>query len=362
MKRHERSFSNKKGLWLDAEIDGFHHTLQNRKTSPNWDQFITQFPNSELINRHFIQKPEKNKIEDFSKALLDECNKYRPSWITVPQLPITDTTERNKVNKLLVESAVSWRSKTGFSGRLVFPVIFTHFNQIERKTEWGKTLGKTVKILSSSGIDLIWVVHSELCDWRGSGPNSRRMESLIDFHKDLRDDTNSIEIIAGPYWGLNLVLWSRQLCDYPAIRLGSGFQYMISGGVLRKGNSRIALPPLKRLVTIQPELRSWLERTMDILSETDPAYKSFSYILQRFDNYYANEELAKDQVNKYYSEWIDFIENSPPSGRQIALYQQLSSAYVLAKQLSRKKNTLPKSEAPARHPEKIAEQLMLLCL
>ena len=56
---------------------------------------------------------------------------------------------------------------------------------------------------------------------------------LVSFHEELQQASKDPKIlVAGPYWGMNLVLWARSLVHYPAIGLGTGARYFLSGGIL----------------------------------------------------------------------------------------------------------------------------------
>jgi hypothetical protein len=67
---------------------------------------------------------------------------------------------------------------------------------------------------------------------------------------------------------------------------------------------------------------------------------------------------ARVQVATFYKSWFQKFASLPPSGRALALYQDLSSAYVLGNTLEK----LPEEEKTARKPERVAQQLMLNCL
>jgi hypothetical protein len=164
-------------------------------------------------------------------------------------------------------------------------------------------------------------------------------------------------VIAGPYWGLNLVLWAKRLCRYPAIGVGSGYQYHLSGSLITNQPAiRLAIPPLRRWVRIG-ELREWLTQAMDSITPSDPAYAEFSYLRTNLAAL-STKPSSRRQIAQFYKKWFDEIEAVPAAGRALALYQMLSSAYVLGK-------TLPPfsaSEKTASRPERVAEYLMLNCL
>jgi hypothetical protein len=105
------------------------------------------------------------------------------------------------------------------------------------------------------------------------------------------------------------------------------------------------------------ELRNWLEKVLPRLNPTDDAYREFSALRDRF-SLVTERDNAKNQVAQFYVRWFEKIASVSAAGRALALYQDLSSAFVLGKQLP----PLPKSEAPGQTPSKVAEQLMLNCL
>src|SRR4051812_28777142 len=87
---------------------------------------------------------------------------------------------------------------------------------------------------------------SPLNDHTGVATNDRRFDELIRIHEACRTAIDaSVLRIAGPYWALNLLLWSRQLA-IPAISMGTGFQYVIPGRRVSQGRVRVPLGPLKR--------------------------------------------------------------------------------------------------------------------
>ena len=127
------------------------------------------------------------------------------------------------------------------------------------------------------------------------------------------------------------------------------------GGLAKKANVRVALDPIKRLVVAKPDLAGWLEESLKRLPPTDPACIEFSNINENLNSLWLGDN--RDQICKVYRKWVDSIAVAPVAGRALTLYQQLSSAYVLGRTLGE----LPE-EGPSRRPERVAQQLMLLCL
>jgi len=91
------------------------------------------------------------------------------------------------------------------------------------------------------------------------------------------------------------------------------------------------------------------------MSPSDPAYIEVAAILSRFPVLFRSNN--RDQIARIYKKWIDSLACVPVAGRPLTLYQQLSSSYVLGKSLS----DLPE-RGTARRPERVAQQLMLVCL
>ena len=180
---------------------------------------------------------------------------------------------------------------------------------------------------------------------------------VIAFHSEmLKELPDKTSVIAGPYWGLNLVLWVKQLCRAPAIGVGSAYQYHLSGGPKRTPVVRLAVPPLKRWVRITG-LRDWLTKAMDCVNAGDPAYTDLSYLKTNLTAL-STKEASRRQIAQFYKQWLGEIEAVPAPGRALALYQMLSSAYVLGKTLP----SFPDTEKAAMRPERVAEYLMLSCL
>ncbi len=344
--------------WLDPAIDGLHHKNLS-KLRDDYKDHIKKFPGYERVaDLQFQQNPDKAVVEQFVFSVLDSCNALKPDWISVPQLPLVNNVARNKINKLMAEQTKLWKLKRSYVGRLILPAIFTHQNQLNKKAERDKKILSIAKCFASAGADGVWAVDSSLKDQEGSGTFDERFLALRKFHEELNlvlsDDAITI---CGPYWGMNLVLWSRGSVRSPAIGLGSSYNYNIPGLKLQKGKKRVALRPLRRWAIASPQLRDWLRDAVASLSPGDPVITEFAAIEKDFSKLQipANGRI---QIAAFYKEWFDKFSTLPQAGRALALYQDLSSAYVLGKTLK----SLPAKEGAARKPERVAQQLMLNCL
>ena len=351
-------------VWIDPGIDGYHFISLGIKTKDDWRKdFLAQFAESDvLIDTQSFNSPNKTRIQQFVKSALDKCREYKPAWITIPQLPVVSDNSRNKINRMLASATNEWRSNAGFDGKLILPLIFSRQQQLKGRTQWKSKLELAKRCFREAGADGVWAVDADLEDEKGSGTFDNRFPKLIEFYTDLKDFFREQSIIiAGPHWGINLVLWVKGLCDYPAVGLGTGYRYYITKGHKHPPLSRIALPPLRRRAIVNNELRIWLDDSLSTLSRSDAVFGDLKMLLDRFD-FFAAQEEAKTQVAQFYKNWFNKIETNPPSGRTLALYQDLASAYVLGRQLAGQVGNLPSSEKSARDPAKIAKQLMLICL
>jgi len=357
------TLSKKFPLWIDPSVDGYHHILTRKsvgkKRATAWENLIDKFQKKEILgNADFLKKPDDVDLREFVTSVLDLCLEYKPNWITVPQLPLVNDVSRNKVNRSLAKATYEWKSGTTFEGKLVLPLIFTNQQQYKGKTERNKRRSVIKNCYEAAGASVIWAVDTSLSDRKGSGKFRRRFSNLIEFHKDLlKWFSKDATIIAGPYWGMNLVLWAQELCDYPAISLGTGYQYHIPGPYYAaRGSARVAIPPLRRSVVVDAELRRWLNEALKRLAPKDSAYQDISSLKEEFD-LFLDRDLARDQVAKFYKQWFDELEAVPAAGRPLALYQVLSSAFVFGKKMPK----LSRSEGSGGDPAIVAQQLMLNC-
>jgi hypothetical protein len=275
----------------------------------------------------------------------------------VPQLACATGSNRNKINRQLATATLTWQSKARFKGRLVLPLVITHVSQIKLKQERTKRVDLLSACLEESGASAVWVVDRSLNDQDGSSSvREYRLKSVIELHEQVRERTSGeIPIIGGPYWGLNLILWCKGIIQHPAVGMGNAFQYHLPGGHIQSAKSRIAINPLKRTAIASASLRSWIETTLGAISRSDPAFAELSSLIRNFQHLQID---GRNQIAATYSNWLKRLEQFPPAGRALALYQDLSSAYVFGKAL----DPMPQDEGSARRPERVAEQLMLHCL
>lgn len=346
-------------LWIDGSFDGFDDVESRRSTKDeknSWFEFMSKLKAFESFCK-CLDSPVQTTVNSIVNELLNQCASHKPAWISVPQLPIVDGANRNKINRALAIATGKWKSSHGFSGRLILPLIFMHQKQLTKKTERNPKVQQAEKCYHDAQADGFWVVDQSLLDDNGSSTlHQKRFPGVISLHEELNDKITSKIRIGGPYWGLNLVLWAKGLVESPLIGIGSGYNFFVAGGKIRPPSARIAIPSLRRRVKVTPDLANWFDKAIAGLASSHPARTEFSDIKKNL-TLYRDPARAKEQVAGFYKKWYDSIAAAPASGRSMALFQDLSAAYALGK-------SLPPidDEATARRPESVAEPLMLSCL
>ena len=344
-------------LWIDPGFDGL-HDLHSQSINSAWYKIISLIQDfAELSKPAFIAKPKPSIVETFVSALLDRCLKHNPHWITVPQLPAVSDSVRNKINRELARATGKWKSSRKFDGRLILPLIFTHPDQTRGKTQRKPKLEQAHRCYDESQADGIWTVDTSIPEEKSSVTiRNTRFKANIELHKELNDTIPSRIRIAGPYWGMNLLLWARGLIDYPAIGIGSTYQYyMPGGGHSNPPSARLAISPLRRRVNVK-QLNRWLTETLKIIGASHPDFLELDRIRRQL-TVLSDEDTARQQVATFYKRWFDTIAATPAAGRSLGLFQDLSRAFALGR-------SLPDfgTEEAARSAESVVEPLMINCL
>jgi hypothetical protein len=351
-------------LWIDAEVDGLHCPevfSASRTDFRKYRAYIEQFPNATAV---VDDKPDAGRVSEFVDAVLNSivksaANAPNLGYISVPQLPYTVGTGRNKINRMLAEAALRWKSAQRRPPKFILPVIFaTTRGQTDLKTHRTAKVKVAISCFEASGADGIWVVDSTLDDHDAAGTHeNRRFPGIINFHEELNKELPSDAVtVAGPYWALNLALWARGLVRFPVVGMGRSFQYFVPGRDPQSANTRVAIPPLKRLVVFSA-LRPWLQQTLHELPRTDPVRAEFEELSRKSDSL-QDKKHARRQIAIFYRDWLEKLEAAPNSGRALTLYQDLSAAFVLGSRLKPFDKNLEKVPNPAI----IAKQLMVNCL
>jgi len=359
-------------LWVDPAIDGLHYLIRAREDgkpswrshrNDAWQAWLGNFLDVDAVSTpEFLKKRNreaKHSVQEFVSKLLDACVALKANWISVPQLPhVTDAT-RNNINRHMAEAAGNWRSERSFHGRLILPVIFTHQDQLRSKPLRTRKISVALECYKKARAQGVWVVDESLEDSSGS-PKLRnvRFPDLLRFHEEIEGGLpRSVVKIGGPYWGMNLVLWARDLLDHPAVSLGTAYRYHLSGGFPVTPAARVAIAPIRQRARVTADLDSWLERASGEARIGDGARRQLGELRRNLRSF-SDPTRAQRQVAEFYRKWFDTIENLPAEGRAPGLYQDFSAAHVTGKGLPQ----LPRSEGTARHRGKVAESFMLQCL
>jgi hypothetical protein len=350
-------------LWVDAEVDGYSPEVFD--ASKNGYEGYRQY-------REYIQKfaghgellaaQDKTALAGFVNAVLDSVLEAASTasnlgYVSVPQLPYIPGSDRNKINRMLAEFTLRWKSTQRRPPRLILPVIFAkNLGQTDTKTDRRKKVELAVSCFEASGADGIWVVDSTLDDHAGLKKlENQRLPGIIHFHEEINAKLPPDTVtIGGPYWGLNLALWSRGLVRFPAIGVGS-YRYYVPGRLPKSASVRVAVPPLKRLV-VGAALRPWLQDALVVLGKSDPARRDLASLLKDLA-FLQTKEHARKRIAGFYRDWLVKLESVPASSRALTLYQDFSAAFVLGSKLG---DFGPPEDVP--DPAIIAKQLMVNCL
>ena len=127
-------------LWVDPAVDGLHRWPD---VSNDYRAHIGRFPSYDRIGDPVFQaKPVKDNVQSFVDAVLDECCRTvaQVQWLSIPQLPVVNDTSRNRINRLLAESTSVWKANRRSRVKLILPIVLTHQNQINLKTQRNKPI------------------------------------------------------------------------------------------------------------------------------------------------------------------------------------------------------------------------------
>lgn len=358
-------------FWIDPGVDGLDDLSKStpKKKDPKdkkakadprqaWFDSISCFEGFEdIADPSFQKSPKKVVVQDFVFSALDACTAHKPAVISIPQLPHVNGSDRNKINKAMAAAAASWQIKHP-KFMLILPVILNHAKHTESKTNRNTHVKLATQCLDAAKAQGCWIVDASLNDEEQSAPLRRkRLAGVVKFHEEFNAATTSSTLtrIAGPYWALNLLLWSRGLIDRVGIGVGTGYRYHLSGGFPSSGSPRIAIPPLYRRARTGVELRKWTVETLKAIEPTHPFHQPLTKLKPLTA---PAQEVARKQTAQFYRDWIDSLAATPTAGRAMALFQSLSIAFSYGKQIQEDLV----AEKAARQPESIAEALMLNCL
>jgi hypothetical protein len=345
----------KYSLWLDLAWDGAQQPVVN----PNYQIYIHRHGSLAcLANEEYLKSPQRTPLEGVLLKWLAEVVKASPYALSVPQLPHGDGVTNNKINKLLFAITLDWHQSLTHPPKLILPVILTNQRQLNKKTERNAKVNFVKSLVAKHSVEGLWITDQSIEDQQGTTNfEKERFPGIIDFFKEVRSACDVTTVIAGPFWGLGLLLWARGLASHFAIGLGSTYRYYLPGGMANPPKSRVMLAPLRRWASSTSGLVDWLDESLGLLPANSPEHAELAELRKGYSGL-LSRETAKRQVARCYRAWVDKIIKVPSAGRSVALFQDLSAAFVTGKALP----DLPDESGPARNPERVAEQLMLNCL
>lgn len=352
------SIRKKNKLWVDLEFDGFHPKAGAR--SDSWTELMAELPNfSDFRDPKFLRNPKKDKVDQFVNALLDQTDELGARYVSVPQLPHQGEFKVTRINKAMARASAEWRSKKSRSIDFILPIILTKRDHSAHITK--AFLDPIQSCFEESDAVGTWIVDESLDDQKGASTyQTERFPAMLKLSKELEKRVSARIRIAGPYWALNLVLWARGDITHPAVGIGNSYTYHITGGIPHNSSKvRLAIPNLVRWAVCGSQLEVWLHEAArkDDVNQPDKDQFLSLAALNRKVSTSSGKNAARRQIAEFYRDWIDSIESVQPDGRGVALFQQLSSAFVLGRKLKSME-----SENSAKQPEKIAEGLMTHCL
>lgn len=346
-------------LWLDARVDGLHNFSSGN--DDDWRAEVKGFGDADHLAQAATTDTsiDKGKVSAFVEAAMARCQKESPEWVSIPQVPLHHKFNRNKLNKAMAKAARVWKEKEQASCKLMLPVILMHQDLVNRKTERNGSIKASRTNYEEAQADGVWIVESSMNDQMGADTYSTdRFPGLVSFHEEISEALNDGAVhVGGPYWGLNLVLWARGLIDYPAVGLGAGFQYYVPGQAPSKGKVRVVVEAIRRCAVVEG-LKDWIPNALKAKGLPQTVSQSLSDLLDVIGKG-LDKEPARKRTAKFYKQWIDTLAANHPDGRAVALYQDLSAAFVAGSKMP----SLGDEEKPAtREPAKVAKQLMMSCL
>ena len=378
----------KSRVWLDPGFDGIHRhseeqataaskkpdlsVKEGRKWDSEWARRMTSAGDwTKFTSAEFLARPDKGFVTEFVSRLLSSAAGY--AWCTVPQLPVCEDSSANKTNRYLASAARQWSESYGRGVKLVLPIIWMKQNQYLTKSRssstggrgWGTVVTAAEKCFKLSGAAGYWSVDATLADQAGTGTFRKRLPALVEAYQALSERLQPSELsVAGPYWGLNLALWGRGIVTAPAVGVGGGYRYHLSGGLaFNTPKARVACPFLRRWVPATPGLLDWIER---VTKEVNPVEAGQLLTFQRdVERSIAKSPqgsgAAKSSLARFYSGWVRKLDSVDRAGRATLLFQQFASAYALGKSMPQLPREGKGGEDPVK-PSIVAQQMMLISL
>lgn len=343
-------------LWIDPTIDSYPQAKNHQ-----WTKYHSKMELFSLLtDTQFLSAPKKDTILPGLESLIEDCLKFKPAVLSVPQLALTDGVERHKINRMLATLTGEILQKRDFHGELVVPLILTHKNQYASKSVRTSKLKLAQFCIQKTGAKGLWIVATDFDDESGVSTNDERIENLIALHTEAEESAPTKWVAAGPYWATGLLLWAKGLADFVVTCAGSGYAYTPPGRFVITGSpkSRIALEPLKKRVCLDLLFQNWLQTVISQMPATSPERSVLVEVARDF-SLHSTQQACKRQIAGVWFEWIAQLLELPSSGRSVALYQNFSQAFMLGKTMN---SRIPSERSNAQNPYVPAELLMRHCL
>ena len=299
IRMHERSdFLNQvrvhfSKIWLDPSYDCLPEGQENEK----WFSMFKKHLHFEEILESGFSSQENS--DDHLFSIMNGCLDMKPDFISIPQLPYLKEVKNNKVNKQLAISFQKWKKSKSYRGKSILPVVFINQNALNSGAERTKSFKNIKKFYEFAEADGIWLADSSLQDQLGTRKfETVRFPALINIHQRIQDEINPSFHIAGPYWGLNILLWARGIISNPAFAIGAGYQHFrIRGGHINPPTQRLAIEPLRRWVRASTDIKNWLARSGKKLDKL-PEGKIFKGLHKNYERITLNPDSAKNKSLK----------------------------------------------------------------
>jgi hypothetical protein len=338
-------------LWIDPGFDSF------PRPSPDtpWSTFFREtLAWKALTDGEFVKKPAAAAVRELLLPVLEQAMALSPAWLSIPQVPIGERSDHNRLNRVLAEETGRVLREGGFRGKAILPIILS----LERQsaTRAARARCAVAANLGAAGADGIWLVDAGLEDEAGTPGTERRFKGLVEMHDEI-DSLDPSVMVAGPYWAFGLVVWARGLATHVATAPGSGYHYHSPGLAARRDPmARLAVRSLRKRVRAGDELREWLDRCLKDLDAADDRRPELEELRKKFAQLV--HDGGRRQVASVWRDWfVEVADLSPPS-RPLALYQEFSRAFLLGKSLP----PVPTETGSAKKPYQPAQQLMIHCV
>ena len=365
-------------VWLDTDFESVYKPWILGKQSTSYTrESIRQSINIDEICKIPVgnKKQLRTLLAPHIVNLLDKCNGFNPTWISIPQLPldVSNLKITNKINSVLAELTLKWTlDNPQYMGKLILPVILRKNWPYSNNTEITRILKPIQRLVMETNPWAVWLLDQSFDENNPTKQLQKKLANLLRLHEELRNANwmDSIHLIGGPYWAANLILLAKGFIDFSFIKTRVTQKYYLQGGFIpQSSKERILIKQLFMLINIDnkenidrndftyDDFRSWIEQakqcdtiSLPLRNELNEIYKRFGAKTEKKEKPLASKpsDIAEYFANLYTS----MLENKP-NVRPLWLFQQFSRAYMDIKMIE---------QMPNNDIEKIIDALMNNCL